>query len=380
MTPDPLASLSSLVGRLLLVGFDGVTLAPITRAALERSERGGVVLFRRNVPSLESTRALTAEIEAAVARSGEPLPPTVAIDQEGGRVTRLAAPFPTLPAMRVLATGGEALVRDAGRVVGRGLVHLGIDLDLAPVLDVDSNPDNPVIGDRSFARDPAVCARLGLAFAEGLAAGGVLACGKHFPGHGDTAKDSHIDLPVLPHDRARLDAIELLPFAAAARAGLDSLMTAHVVCEGLEPGVPATFSRKACTGVLRDELGFRGALLSDDLEMRAVADLHPPAESAVLAITAGCDAVLVCRDEAAAGAAFEALLREAEASPAFRRRVEEASSRMAAMRAASASRRMRGLAEPPPWLDPESVELVDRARRLGDAARATSIDPTERGR
>lgn len=373
-------SLAHLVGHLLLTGFDGVTLAPATRRALERGERSGVVLFRRNVPSLEATAALTASIADAARSGGADLPPLVAIDQEGGRVTRLAAPFPTLPPMRTLARGGEGLVRDAGRVVGRGLVHLGIDLDLAPVLDVDSNPANPVIGDRSFDRDPDACARLGLAFAEGLAAGGVLACGKHFPGHGDTSKDSHVDLPVVPHDRARLDAVELVPFAAAARAGLDSLMTAHVVCDGIEPGVPATFSRRACTDVLRGELGYRGALLSDDLEMKAVADLHPPAESAVLAIAAGCDAVLVCRDEAAADAAFAALVREAERDVAFRARVEEAAGRMRALRVASAERRIRGLGAPPPWLDPEALALVEQARALALAPAGAAIDPTERGR
>lgn len=376
----PTTTLRHLVGHLLLTGFDGVTLATATRCALERGERSGVVLFRRNVPSLEATAALTASIADAARTGGAELPALIAIDQEGGRVTRLAAPFPTLPPMRALARGGEGMVRDAGRVVGRGLVHLGIDLDLAPVLDVDSNPANPVIGDRSFDRDPEVCARLGLAFAEGLAAGGVLACGKHFPGHGDTAKDSHLDLPVVPHDRARLDAVELVPFAAAARAGLDSLMTAHVVCDGIEPGVPATFSRRACTDLLRGELGYRGALLSDDLEMKAAADLHPPHEAAVLAIAAGCDAVLICRDEAAADAAFEALVREAERDPTFHARVVEAAARMRALRTTSAERRIRGLGAAPPWLDPDAIELVARARALVDAPAGRAVDPTEHGR
>jgi beta-N-acetylhexosaminidase len=371
------------VGQLLLVGFDGETLAPLTRGALERGERAGVVLFRRNVPTFEATTGLCADVQLAARRGGADLPALVAIDQEGGRVTRLPAPFPKLPPMRVLAGGGVELVRDAARLVGRSLAHLGVNFDLAPVLDVDSNPANPVIGDRSFSRDPLACARLAVAFAEGLAAGGVLACGKHFPGHGDTSTDSHLALPVLDHDRARLDAVELVPFVAAVRSGMDSLMTAHVVCEAIDPGVPATLSRRLCTDLLRGELGFRGALLSDDLEMRAVAALHPPAESAILSVQAGCDAVLVCRDELAAEAAFASLLAEAERSPAFRGRVAEAAGRMRTLRRTAAERAPsvappRAGSAPAPWDEPEAQALMARALALGEVS--STFDPTEHGR
>lgn len=366
------------VGQLLVVGFDGVTLADATRRALARGERAGTIFFRRNLPSMDALRDLSREVDLAMASAGDGLLPIVALDQEGGRVTRLAAPFPVLPPMRVLGRAGAETVERAGEIVGRGLAHLGVTMNFAPVLDVDSNPMNPVIGDRAFSSDPRACAELGLAFARGLAQGGVLACGKHFPGHGDTSVDSHLDLPVLTHDRARLDAIELAPFVAACGGGIDSLMSAHVVCESIDPGVPATLSHRISTDLLRGELGFDGVLFSDDLEMRAIAAKHAPAESAVLAVRAGCDAVLVCRDESASAAAFDALLAEAERDETFRARIAEAARRVRTLRAAIRPRRVRALGSPPPWEDDSARRFIDGLGEL--ANRPASFDPTEHGR
>ncbi|NUP11008.1 MAG: beta-N-acetylhexosaminidase [Polyangiaceae bacterium] len=332
-----------IAGQLLVSGFDGSTLTAQTAGALSRGERAGVILFKRNLPTIDATAALTGSIQRATAQADGDLPALVAVDEEGGRVSRLPAGEPKLPPMRMLGAIGEVdLVEAAGRAIGARLLELGFNLDFAPVLDVDSNPNNPVIADRSFGSSPGIVAELGIAFAQGLANGGVLACGKHFPGHGDTDKDSHFDLPVVRHDRARLDRIELAPFRAACRAGIDSIMSAHVVIEGIEPGVPATFSRAAMHGLLREELGFRGVLVSDDLEMRAVSALKPPNESALVAITAGCDLLLVCEDEDAADSVFATLTREIEASPAFRARAEEAAQRVLAMRREAANRARRG--------------------------------------
>lgn len=324
-----------LAGALLVTGFPGPTLSSETERALARGERAGVILFKRNLPDVDATRALTAAVRAATPPG---LPPLVAVDEEGGRVSRLPAGEPRLGPMRALGQRGDAaLVRDAGHAIGARLFELGFNWDFAPILDVDSNPQNPVIGDRSFSSDPAEVARLALAFAEGLAAGGVLACGKHFPGHGDTDKDSHFDLPVVRHDRARLDAVELLPFRAAAAAGLASLMSAHVVIEAIDETVPATLSRAAMHDLLRGELGFGGVLVSDDLEMRAVAARWAPEASALAALRAGCDLLLVCSDEAAAARCHEAIAREIAASASFRARCEEAAGRVRALRERAAS-------------------------------------------
>src|SRR5690606_34075683 len=227
---------------------------------------GGVILFKRNLGTLEEIAELVAAIQDAYPSGVAPL---VSIDQEGGRVARLGAPVVKLPPMRALGERDDAdLTRRAARVLGAQLLALGIGVDFAPVLDVDTNPANPVIGDRSFGRDPETVIRHALAFAEGLREAGVIACGKHFPGHGDTDLDSHLALPRIAHDRARLDRVELAPFRAA-RGKVPTIMTAHVVFDAIDPSVPATLSRAVIEGVLRGELGYDGVIVSDDLEMKA---------------------------------------------------------------------------------------------------------------
>lgn len=278
-----------LAAGLFCVGFPG--LSP-TAEVKELQERGvcGVILFRRNVESAEQFAALCAELKRSAGR-----PFLTSVDQEGGRVMRLREPFTQVPPMRALgSTGDEALAEEVGAILGRELRAVGIDLDYAPVLDVDTNPANPVIGDRSLASDPKTVGRLGAAVARGLQREGVAACGKHFPGHGDTAQDSHRDLPRLRHAMDRLEAVELPPFAAAIRSGIASIMTAHVIFEPLDPRYPATMSRPALDGILRDRMGFDGVVVSDDLEMAAIADHFDLEEVVVRGILAGVDLFLVC--------------------------------------------------------------------------------------
>jgi beta-N-acetylhexosaminidase len=167
-------------------------------------------------------------------------------------------------------------------------------MNLAPVLDVDTNPANPVIGARAFSSDPARVATCAVAYAAGLRDGGIHACGKHFPGHGDTSVDSHLDLPRLPHAMERLEAVELVPFRSAIHSGIEAIMTSHVLFEALDPGVPATLSRTVITGLLRERLGFDGLVITDDFEMQAIADRFEMGEAAVQAIEAGCDLILAC--------------------------------------------------------------------------------------
>jgi beta-N-acetylhexosaminidase len=252
---------------------------------------GGVVLFARNIGSPEQTRALVAELHE---RAPADAPLTVAIDQEGGRVQRLRAPWTEWPPMRRLGErGSPADTHELARALGRELADLRVDLDFAPVADVDTNPANPVIGDRSFSRDPEEVARHAVAFALGLQREGVAACAKHFPGHGDTSVDSHLDLPRIEHDRERLERVELVPFRALAAAGVASMMTAHVSLPRLDPALPATLSPRVLA-LLREQIGYRGLVFSDDLEMRAIADRFAPSEVARGALSAGVDALLVC--------------------------------------------------------------------------------------
>lgn len=325
-------------GEVVIAGFGGTT-AERFLEALRRGHRGGAILFRRNLPDLATSHALTTAIHRAFEASGQPGTALVAVDEEGGRVARLPAPFPRLPPMRRLGERGDVeLTRAAARMVGRRLRALGFTLDFAPVADVDSNPANPIIGDRAFSSEPGAVGAHAVAFSRGLEDEGVLACGKHVPGHGDTDTDSHVALPVVRHDRARLEAVELAPFRALARAHVPSLMTAHVVVEALDPARPATLSPRVLRELVREHVGFDGLLVSDDLEMAAVAARHDPAESAVLAVAAGCDALLVCSDEDAADRVVLALAREAEANEAFSSRLDEARARCARARARVAPR------------------------------------------
>jgi len=324
--------LRGLCGQLLSVGFDGTELPDGLRARIAASEVGTVMLFRPNIASPGQVAALVTALRRA-APADAPL--LVAVDQEGGIVQRLKSPLTEWPDMLAVGSAGDAArTFRVGRALGDELAALGIGWDFAPVLDVHTNPDNPVIGTRSFGVTPEAVVEQALAFWRGLRAAGVLGCGKHFPGHGDTRTDSHLELPVVDHDVARLRAVELAPFAAAAAAGIEAIMTAHVLYPALDPARPATLSRAILTDLLRDELGFRGVIVCDDLGMKAVADRHPIDELAVGCIQAGCDLLLVRGPVARQVAAFEALVRAAEADAAFARRVEESAARVAALKAA----------------------------------------------
>ena len=295
-------------------------MTPSFLAALSRGERGGAILFRRNLaPSLEDVAALNR----AIAESApEDLPPLIGVDQEGGRVTRFGLPVLQLPPMRAFGRLADAsLVESAARALGAELAALGFTMDFAPVLDVDTCPKNPIIGDRAFSSDPALVRDLGAAYARGLELGGVMACGKHFPGHGDTTVDSHYDLPRVEQPRERLHAVELVPFRDLRAGVCSALMTAHVVYPSLDPDQPATLSRRIAHDLLRGELGWDGLVVSDDLEMKAIADRMPIEESSVQAVRAGCDVLLVCASEELQARAHAALVREAEKDDAFRSQI-----------------------------------------------------------
>ncbi len=320
--------LDRLAGSVLVAGFPEPALPPSVRASLEDGGLAGVILFKRNLTgSLAALAELTRSIAAASA-----LPLLVAIDQEGGRVARLGAPIVKLPPARLLGRIDDVLLTErAGELLGRQLRAVGLNVDFSPVLDVDTNPLNPIIGDRAYGASPDVVVRHARAMAKGLARAGVIACGKHFPGHGDTELDSHLALPRIAHDRARLDAIELAPFRALAKE-LPTIMTAHVVFDAIDRALPATLCAEVIEGVLREALGFEGVIVSDDLEMRAVRDRWGVAESAVRAIEAGCDLLLVCEHETELRAAQRALAERAASTPSFHARLTQARARVDALR------------------------------------------------
>ena len=328
--------LRRLCGQLIVGGFHGTQLPDSYRDALATGERGGAILFRRNIDTLAQTAALCRTITTA---TGDASMPFVAVDQEGGRVTRLPPPFTVLPAMRTLGDIDDiGLTTQAGKLIANELAALGFNINFAPVMDVDSNPHNPIIGDRAFATDPRAVMRHGVAFLRGLQDGGVLACAKHFPGHGDTHLDSHLQLPTVAHDEARLRQLELPPFRAASGAGVAAMMTAHVVYPALDAEVPATFSHTICSGLLRREIGFEGVLFSDDLEMGAIANHHGVGKAAVAAMTAGCDVLLICKDMSSQTQALQALVDKAQHDGAFRARCKQAHARVLRVRSLAKNR------------------------------------------
>lgn len=339
--------LARLSGQLLSVGFEGTTAPDELLARVAASEVGGVMLFRPNIVDPTQLASLVAALRVAASRvaashtaapaAPSPPPLLVSIDQEGGLVQRLRAPATLWPPMLAVGAAGDpARTMAVGRALGEELAALGIGWNFAPVLDVHTNPENPVIGERAFGTTPELAGPQALAFWRGLRAAGLIGCGKHFPGHGDTRTDSHLDLPVVAHDLERLRRVELAPFAAAARAGMEAFMTAHVLYPALDPDRPATLSRRIATLLLRDELEFRGVLVSDDLGMKAVADRYTIEELAVGAIEAGVDHLLIRGPVARQRAAFEAIVHAAEARSEIRARVEQSAARVAALKAACA--------------------------------------------
>ena len=270
-----------------------------------------------------------AELSFDAARLVPELPVWVSVDQEGGRVARLAFPFTEWPPMATLGRSGDVrLAERFARALASELKAVGITLDYAPVLDVHTNAKNPVIGDRALSEKAEDVARLGGAIIRVLQAEGVAACGKHFPGHGDTSRDSHLELPLVEHPIERLRGVEFVPFRAAVEAAVATIMTAHVFVPALDEDRPATLSAGIVTGLLRDELKFEGVILSDDLEMKAIADTYPVPSAAVLAVEAGCDGVLICSgDHDLQASALEAVVHAVEDDRLRLARVEDALTR-----------------------------------------------------
>ncbi|GAA4008592.1 hypothetical protein GCM10022631_20890 [Deinococcus rubellus] len=313
--------------RTLIIDLPGPDLTPKQGRFLAQYGFGGVCLFARNFSAPERTARLIRDIRDALGHDA-----LIATDQEGGAVLRrLDVPMPPTPqALGVI--GSEDAAREAGAVAARGLIELGLNWNFAPSLDVNINPLNPVIGDRAFGADPGEVARLGVAWALGSEAAGVMGSVKHFPGHGDTALDSHLALPTVDKPRSELERTEWLPFRAAVRAGVGSIMTAHIVYPALAPFEPATLSRRVLTGLLREDWGYSGIIVTDATDMKAIADAHPHGEAAPLALHAGADAVLSCghgdlTTHAEHAGAIERALKSGQLSP---ERLHEAQARLSA--------------------------------------------------
>jgi beta-N-acetylhexosaminidase len=313
------------VGQLAIVGFAGYAIPPDLRMLAREFDLGGVVLFARNVEAPEQVSEVSRDVQALASE----LPLWVSTDQEGGRVARLKGSFTVWPPMMTLGrSGDEGLAGRFARSLAAELRAVGISLDFAPVLDIHTNSANPVIGDRALSERADEVARLGSVIIRTLQAEGIAACGKHFPGHGDTSVDSHHELPVVDHPPDRIERVELVPFKAAIEVNVASVMTAHILIPALDDQQPATLSPRIIDGMLKRELGYQGLVVTDDLSMKAISAKYGTTEATVAAIAAGCDAVLLCgQDQGVQVAAIEAVIHAVEDRTLPLKRVEDALAR-----------------------------------------------------
>ncbi|HEX2228275.1 MAG TPA: beta-N-acetylhexosaminidase, partial [Candidatus Binatia bacterium] len=315
------------IGQLFMVGVQGESLTAEERLCCEEYGFGGFVLFQRNCCEPGQIVSLCRDLWGMA----DALPPFIAIDQEGGRVHRLPVPFTHFPPAGLVGRANDSLLAyRAGQAIGVELALAGINLNFAPVLDVNSNPGCPVIGNRAFAADPGAVVALSARWSDGLRDAGIVPCGKHFPGHGAADKDSHFELPIISKTLESLQTIELPSFAAACRR-IEALMTAHVLYPALDPQWPATLSKRIVTDLLRRQFGYPGVVFSDDMEMHAISQRYSVEESAWRSIHAGVDALLFCHELSKAVAACEFLCAKAAEDAALRERVTESFDRIAGL-------------------------------------------------
>ena len=301
-----------LIGQRLVAGFPGTAITPELVQVIRQYKIGNIILFRENISDAAQLRTLCADLTELIRRETG-YDPFIMVDQEGGVVTRLSEDCVNVPgAMALASTGDPGNTYLAGKLTGAELRRLGINFDLAPSVDVNCNPANPIIGVRSYGDTPSTVVKYATGMIRGLQDGGVLCLAKHFPGHGDTSMDSHLTLPCVDKPRTELEKMELAPFRAVIDDGVPAIMTAHILFPTLDDsGVPATMSRRIVTDLLRGEMGFTGLVTSDCMEMQAVQKFFGTVNGVLAAMNAGVDLVLISHTTRlsgeAAAAAAEAL-------------------------------------------------------------------------
>ncbi len=357
MSEELTPTIEELAGQMFVAGFEGTDSLPGPLEHLLADQHlGGVILFARNIEDPPQARRLTDLV-----REVSPgLPPLVAVDQEGGRVQRFRKPFTRLPPAALLGAADDpGLAVKWGKVLGAELTQVGVNLDLAPVLDIATHPECTVIGDRALGSRPEDAervARLGMAITLGMQQWGVGACGKHFPGHGQTNVDSHLDLPVIKLAKKRLKRVELYPFKRAAKGGMPALMPGHLLVPPLDPDRPASLSQILITDVLRDQLRYDGLVITDDLEMGAITERYDLETILAWGLEAEVDVFLFCRSLDKVQAARDLLVEWARSG-----RVEEERLRRSYERIARFKQEFPGPEEP---LDPSVLGCAPHKRMV----------------
>jgi beta-N-acetylhexosaminidase len=322
-----LLSLREKIGQMILCGFPSTTPSEEIELLIRKYHLGGIIYFRRNIHNLQQISQLSRSLQEM---NTSTIPLFIAIDQEGGMVARIDEDITLMPGNMALGAARDMqAVHDTSFISGEELRMLGINMNFAPCLDVNNNRLNPVIGVRSYGEDPKLVSAMGAAAIQGFQKAGVAATAKHFPGHGDTDTDSHLNLPSVLHSKERLHVIELVPFKEAIANDVDAIMTAHVIFPAYEPDlIPATISKRIISGLLREELQYEGVIVTDCLEMNAISQGVGIAAGTVKAVQAGVDLILVSHIFERQIAAFEALIQAVESGEISEKRIDQSVERI----------------------------------------------------
>lgn len=346
------------IGQLLIIGLRGPTLTQDETEFIIQNNIGGVILFSRNVESPEQVHALCSSIQNLRHKTRDKLPLFICVDQEGGRVARLKDPFTVWPPLAKLgALDSTSVAFRFALNMGAELRAVGINVDFAPCVDVFTNPKNTVIGDRAVGEDPEQVAKITSAIVRGYIKSGIIPCAKHFPGHGNTLVDSHEDLPIEDSDLERLRSVELVPFKKVFRARLDMVMTAHIKFPKIDPQWPATLSEKFVKQMLREEFRYRGLIIGDDLDMKALAKNFPVEEIPVRALEAGCDILLYCNEFEHPAIALNAVNKAVKSHRLTAKQIDESYNRVVALK-------KDVLAQPDPMPLTEAMKIIGHPDHL----------------
>ncbi|MGN7763933.1 beta-N-acetylhexosaminidase [Paenibacillus sp. 22594] len=319
------------IGQMLLVGIDGTEVSSQTHTMITNDKVGGIILYADNIKSLKGLVSLTNELKRS--NAGNPAPLFVSVDQEGGKVSRMPDEYAKIPASGSVGASSNAEAANMmGKLLAREVQTAGFNMDFAPVLDINSNPDNPVIGDRSFGNTSAKVIELGIAEMKGIESEGIVPVVKHFPGHGDTSVDSHLELPVVKKTEAQLAKLEWRPFQAAVKEQADAVMVAHILYPNLDPDRPASLSKVIISQILRGQMGFKGVVITDDLTMGAIMKNYSLAAAAVNTVLAGSDILLVAHEYSNERTTRNALLAAVKHGKISEARIDESVYRILSMK------------------------------------------------
>lgn len=296
------------IGQTFIIGFSGHEPSAEVNKFISDNCIGGVILFTRNVADPIQLAEMNNSLQSLIIKSAPPM--FISIDMEGGRVARLKAPFTVWPPMKILGEIDSAsLGFKFAETMGKELLSVGINMNFSPCVDIFTNPQNTVIGDRAFGTDAETVSKMSSSVVRGFVKAGIIPCIKHFPGHGDTLLDSHEDLPVVDHDLTRLEEVEFVPFKKAFRARAEFCMTAHIKLPKIDPEWPATMSHKVLQDVMRGRLGYRHLIITDDMEMKAITKNYSTQLAATQAVKAGCNVLLYCHSLQVQEEALEAIVK-----------------------------------------------------------------------